>query len=280
LSVRLAAQALPRPLPPPEALPPWLSGRGFRLARPRGVEIVLPPLCFVAAGPFLMGSDPAEDPDAYPDEQPQHAQDLPAYAIGRYPVTVAEYVRFVAQTGRRAPPRWRVQVDRPELPVTNVTWHDATAYAAWLAERTGEPWRLPTEAEWEKTARFDSAIGQSRLYPWGDTFDPARANTLLTPARMLNGIGTFPAWASPCGARELAGNVWEWTSSRYLPYPYAAGDGREDGDPVADRVTRGGAWTYLPQRARGACRGHRSPVDYGDDTGFFLVRDGPSGTSR
>ena len=101
---------------------------------------------------------------------------LVEYQIGRYPVTNAEYAEFVAATGHAAPSHWRGDRPPEELvshPVVNVSWRDALpAYVDWLRERTGQPYRLPTEAEWEKAARGQDG----RLWPWGNDWDPACAN--------------------------------------------------------------------------------------------------------
>jgi formylglycine-generating enzyme required for sulfatase activity len=143
--------------------------------------------------------------------------------------------------------------------VVNVSWNDATAYAAWLARTTGQPWRLPTEAEWEKAARWDPATRHARIYPWGDTFEASRANTRSGGPGRTTPVGTYPTGASPCGAQELAGNVWEWTSSLKQPYPYNAQDGRERADSTGNRVLRGGSWNLDPRYARAAYRNDRDP---------------------
>src|SRR5262249_37019470 len=103
-----------------------------------------------------------------------------AYQIARFPVTVAEYACAIRAKAVREPPKrsshtieWRTQLQRLDHPVVNVSWHNAIAYAAWLAKVTGQPWRLPTEAEWEKAARGTDG----RIYPWGDLWDQTRANT-------------------------------------------------------------------------------------------------------
>jgi len=192
----------------------------------------------------------------------------------------------------------------PSQPVVGVCWYEARAYCAWLTrhmrasgcpfrvEREGqpEPWRvdpgtltarLPTEAEWEKAARGG---GQgSRRYPWGDEGDPAQANTLANTleGRVLTTtpVGVYPDGAAPCGALDLAGNVWEWTSTRWGPeverpafgYPYDPGDGREDPGGTDLRVVRGGSWYNDLRAARCAARDGNTPVNRNNNRGFRVL---------
>jgi hypothetical protein len=175
-----------------------------------------------------------QDDGQFSREQPQHELALPAYQIGRYPVTNAEYAAYVEATGRDAPRHWREGRFPEELadhPVVNVTWRDALAYVQWLAERAEQPYRLPTEAEWEKAARGDDG----RLWPWGDEWDPARANCQPEGPKGTTPVGQYSAAGgdSPCGAADMAGNVWEWCSSLWgndpnkpsFVYPYRATTG-------------------------------------------------------
>jgi formylglycine-generating enzyme required for sulfatase activity len=267
---------------PTDLFPPRFAQLGYEECVLHGVEVILPPTCDVPAGEFLMGSDPARDPEAQEDERPQHWVTLPAYAIARYPVTVAEYACFV-RVGHAEPRSqydrltWRRQLRRPDHPVVNVTWHDAVAYTAWLANLTGQPWRLPSEAEWEKAARWDTATHTARIYPWGDIFDKRRANTSESRKKMTTPMGSYPSGASPCGAQDTAGNVWEWTSSLERPYPYSASDGRErpetpEADAAERRMMRGGCWGYRPTDARTTCRVGVRPADATVFGGFRVVR--------
>jgi formylglycine-generating enzyme required for sulfatase activity len=123
-------------------------------------ECVIPPLTYIPAGPFLMGSDPAIDPDACSSEFPQHSLTLPSYFIATFPVTVLEYSYFLNASGYPAPRAlshgmdWKSQRQRWDYPVVGLMYEDAQAYAHWLAELTGQSWRLPTEGEWEKAGEY------------------------------------------------------------------------------------------------------------------------------
>jgi formylglycine-generating enzyme required for sulfatase activity len=234
----------------------------------------VPPICAVPAGEFLMGSDPRHDPPEYDDEQPQHRVNLAAYSIARFPVTVAEYACFVETTHHRQPGDWANQIQKIDHPVVYVSWDDAVAYAAWLARQTGQFWRLPTEAEWEKAARWDQRTGVARLYPWDDSFDQSRANTRESGRGGTTAVGSYHAGASPYGAEEIAGNVWEWTHSLFKPYPYTQNDGREIENSTEDRVLRGGSWYDLRLLARAAYRGTDMPDGLGGSEGFRLALPG------
>jgi formylglycine-generating enzyme required for sulfatase activity len=218
---------------------------------------ILPPLCDVPAGAFLMGSDPTKDKDAQDDEKPQHSVTLAAYQISKYPVTVAEYACFL-RAGHTEPRQWQRQSRDLDHPVY-VSWKDAVAYAHWLHERTSQPWRLASEAEWEKAARGTDG----RIYPWGDKFDRRRANTSEGKKGTIMPVGSYPSGTSPYGAQDMAGNLGEWTSSLFKPYPYIGTDGREQGESTDNRVMRGGSVSADATYARAARRthiGHSAPT--------------------
>jgi formylglycine-generating enzyme required for sulfatase activity len=284
----------PAPVPPGAApalhlTPLSLYTLGFRGYLVRGVECVLPPICPVPGGVFTMGSDKAHDTAADDSETPQYLVPVGDFAIGQHPVTVAEYACAVrAQAVREPPPEkswfsgttdWKAQLTALDHPVECISWYDAVAYTRWLADATQQPWRLPTEAEWEKMARWDVRTGQARIYPWGDAFDAARCNTHPdtheTLLRRLEGsttpVGRYPTGASPYGAQDVAGNVWEWTSSLDMPYPYNHRDGREDQNARGRRVLRGGCSVSDAADARAACRGSRAPDDFSSVYGFRLA---------
>lgn len=268
---RVVCDELLRPSDTADQLSPWLQARGFTGHVFDDVEVIVPPVQDVPVGSFVMGSRQEIDAHAFPDEAPDHVCALPTYAIGRYPVTVAEYACFV-NAGHPAPERWLAQLAEADHPVTQVTWRDAAAYAEWLSERTGQIWRIPSEAEWEKAARWDPERQEARTYPWGNDFNSARCVSDLSPTATCLAVGSLPGNISSYGVCDMAGNVWEYTCSLFKPYPYSASDGREAGDLFDDHVARGGSYNVRPRLARAACRGHRGPIDYGEALGFRLVR--------
>ncbi len=217
----------------------------------------------VPAGPFLMGSDPA---GAYPpesDEQPRHRVPLAAFEIGRVPVTHGQYRVFAAATGRPPPCSWPAAAREDDLPVTYVSWDDAQAFCGWSGTR------LPTEAEWEGAARG----GDDRLWPWGNEPPDSSRCTFSAGIGGPSPVGIHQRGASPAGALDMAGNVFEWVSSAYRPYPYDPTDGREEHDDRDLRVVRGGSYLDSPDGIR--CSTRRAMLGAARDTyvGFRVVRD-------
>jgi formylglycine-generating enzyme required for sulfatase activity len=266
--------------------------------RPGPGEELQPQWREVPAGPFLIGSRP-DNPLAAEREKPQHEQPIPyPYRIGRYPVTNAEFARFVEAKGyedrafwteagwqwkeesrRTGPERYGGEFDRPDHPVVGVSWYEAVAYCNWLTQamRAGgelgpdEVVRLPTEAEWEKAARSDDG----REWPWGDEFDPARANTAESRRRCTTPVGEYsPAGDSPYGCADMGGNVWEWCSTRwvdnYQDYDQDVQE-REKLEGDARRVLRGGSWSDLAYFARCAARLGDLPLGWSRYCGFRCV---------
>ena len=234
-------------------------------------EILGVPVVWIPPGPFLMGSDLDQDPQAYSDELHRHRVALPGYWIGRYPVTVAQFRIFLLETDRGDVGHRLSGSDTH--PMRLVAWHDARAYCGWLSERTGWSVMLPSEAEWEKAARGSDG----RLYPWGN----APPNAALCNAGNRWG-GTTPVGAyspqgdSPYGCADMAGNVWEWTRSLYRDYPYDPTDGREDPEASGGWVLRGGAFSTLRAYVRCAYRFGVDPNDRYLDYGGFRVVVKPS----
>jgi formylglycine-generating enzyme required for sulfatase activity/uncharacterized caspase-like protein len=234
-----------------------------------GAEMVLVP-----GGEFFMGSTREEVDRAIAEckgtgvpesnckewherELPRHRLNLDAFHIDRHEVTNAQFARFI-QAGNNAQGDWRQYASgKDQHPVVNVTWHDAVAYCKWAGKR------LPTEAEWEKAARGTDG----RRYPWGETWEPSRANGNMT-VKTTTPVGSYPTGTSPYGIHDMAGNVWEWVSSLYRPYPYAATDGREDLTGSERRVGRGGSWDYYPWLLRSASRVRVVPAARSDSLGF------------
>ena len=249
----------PQPMPPPAEV--------ARL-------VFEPQMVRIPAGKFLMGSTPEQIVQAIKDgadknwvqnETPQHIVELSEYSIGKYPITNREYQAFLRDVKEQTPPRgWdgdQFPLEKGGHPVVNITWNDATAYCKWLSDKTKKNYRLPTEAEWEKAARGEKGL----IYPWGDTFDLVKANTYEAGLGDTSEVGQFsPQGDSPFGCADMAGNVWEWTSSLFNSYPYRADDGREDMHSTGARVLRGSSFVNHHRYAHCASR----HVAFGNDVGF------------
>jgi formylglycine-generating enzyme required for sulfatase activity len=220
----------------------------------------------VPPGPFLMGSDEDQDPQAHGVELPQHEMYVPGYWIGRYPVTVAQFRAFVEESGYEVDER---SLDDPDdHPVRYVSWHDARAYCHWLSEETGLTVRLPSEAEWEKAARGTDG----RIYPWGDERPTDDLCNYGNSKRGTTPVGRYlPLGGSPYGCADMAGNVWEWTRSLYDSYPYDPSDGREDPESDGPRILRGGAFFSLAGVVRCAYRPWNVPINRNRDLGVRVV---------
>ncbi len=276
------------------ALPARLDRLGFQGWRDRktGVSFIIPPMCSVPAGKFTMGSA-QDDPQAVDSEKPQYSVFVGDFEIGAYPVTVAEYALavqagavpvpqdyawpeddWVPQALRGKTMNWATQQQRPDHPVVCVSWQNARDYCKWLAQVTGQPWRLPTEAEWEKAARGTDG----RIYPWGSEWDKLRANTSdggpggTTEVGHYSGAGSRDPKgdASPYGCHDMAGNVWEWTSTAWYDRPpYDANKYENDSDNI--HVLRGSSWNDNPRVARAAFRYWGVWDGWKDDGGFRLA---------
>ncbi len=325
----------------------------FAVETVNGVKVILPPTVEIAGGRAEIGSD-ARDAEADDNERPRHSVELAAYAIGRYPVTNAEYACFMQAGGyeeerywsaggkhwlkgepvpgeddpadywirtwrrfkddpaeigrwvqrgwmteRDADNTWRILItwteeqivaqvrewypqgvavreprfwtdsafNNPSQPVVGVCWYEAVAYANWLAEVTGQPYRLPSEAEWEWAARRGG-----RIFPWGEGWDETKLNSLEGRVMRTTPVGAYPLGATPDSIHDLAGNVWEWTASRYAAYPYKPDADLENLDAVGSRIARGGGWSANRKMVRCAYRGWGNAGDWGYDRGYRLAR--------
>jgi formylglycine-generating enzyme required for sulfatase activity len=238
---------------------------------------ITPPLTIewitIPAGPFLMGSDKSKDKMAHDDEQPQHSVHLPEYHIARVPITNAQYLQFMRAAGQRTPGHWANEEPPPDKanhPVVNVTWHDARAYGAWASKVSGCNIRLPSAAEWEKAARGVDG----RIWPWGDEPPNAARCNFRNIVGGTTAVNAYPHGASPYGALDMAGNVWEWTNSWGDKYPYAAADNEENPSGQGDnslRILRGGAFDLSEDRVRCAACGMFHPLDDFWSLGFRVV---------
>ncbi|MCS6840549.1 MAG: formylglycine-generating enzyme family protein [Roseiflexus sp.] len=241
---------------------------------------LLPDFILVPSQPFLMGTPECElsalakafggTRESYRDESPQHMLTLPPFAIARTPVTNALYAAYVADSGARPPLLWRGPSPPDYLydcPVTDVSWEEAQQFCQWLSETTTTRYRLPTEAEWEYAARGSDG----RRFPWGNSWDPARANTRDGGSGRITPVGMHPSGASPFGCLDMAGNVWEWTASLDAPYPYQPDDGREDPRAPGRRILRGGSFANPRGFARCACRFRLAPTVRNEFLGFRLA---------
>jgi len=223
----------------------------------------------IPAGAFTMGSNGGHD-----DERPAHQVQVAAFEIDRLPVTNARFAEFLNAVGthnnngerlfddddpdariHRQGTRWIADKGFENHPVIEVSWPGARDYCAWRNKR------LPTEAEWEKTARGTDG----RKYPWGNAPPDHTRGQFAARFNDTAPVDAFPAGASPYGVLDMAGNAWEWVSSAYRPYPYNAHDGREDQKAGPVRATRGG--------------GHDSPAEEITTTqrGRYLSRNPRSG---
>lgn len=215
----------------------------FNIAAPN-IEMVSVP-----AGEFRMGID-IDNPMAR--ENPEHNVFLKEFEIGKYLVTNTQYLNFVLDTGHHAPlkddsEKW-FSDDEANHPVHGIRWIDGWCFCAWMSQKTGDPYHLPTEAQWEKAATWNPKINMRQPFPWGDEFNPEYCNVAASGIQHTTPVGKYsPQGDSPYGCADMIGNLDEWCNSIIAPYPYIIDDGREL--IIAERVTgiprrviRGGDW--------------------------------------
>jgi len=202
-----------------------------------------PGMVYVQGGKFMMGRNDGEG-----FEVPAHEVEVKPFFIDRTEVTNAEYKRFIDSTGYPAPKHWRngaYAEGKGDFPVTNITWADADQFARWAGKR------LPTEAEWEIAARG----ADGRIYPWGNVWRPDAASSEVS-GNKLTAVGSYTAGASPSGALDMAGSVWEWTASNLEPYPGSSAR-LPSGGPF--KVIRGGAYLESPKYLTSTYRHYQHP---------------------
>ena len=223
-----------------------------------------PELVTLTGSCFLMGS--AESEKFAANDERQHEICIDDYEIGRYEITFKEYDRFVFAVGGDYldDHDW----GRDNYPVINVSWDDAVQYAKWLSEQTGETYRLPTEVEWEYACRGERG---GRFFFDGE--EDAADGYIRHAGNSPEGLPAIETRrANEHGLFDTLGTVWEWTSSRYAPYPVEPGDGRDGVDSPGPRVLRGGS--YLTPIQEIGCGVRRAEArDYAaPDVGFRIVR--------
>jgi formylglycine-generating enzyme required for sulfatase activity len=237
----------------------------------------------VPAGSFQMGSDPAHDVMAFDNERwgssgGPRAVDVAEFFIARFEVTTAQFRAFVEQSGFAA--NGQTLASPGDHPVSFVSWPDALAYTRWLDSRLRQSqslparfasllrdgWRvtLPTEAQWEKAARGSDG----RIFPWGNAARGDRANFA---SRGKSPVGSIACPECAYGLSDLAGNVWEWTRTPYVPGPYSLQDAPPDLESDALWIMRGGSFSDEVRNIRAAVRGGADPGVRRANIGFRLV---------
>jgi formylglycine-generating enzyme required for sulfatase activity len=255
----------------------WLHGWGIGVGL--GVLGALLPtgnMVTIPAGPFVRGDEAGD-----PDEKPVQRVTVAAFSIDRTEVTVGDYTECVQSKACPALPQRTEKLDA-KLPVTGVSWQEATAYCQWQGKR------LPSESEWEKAARGSDG----RRYPWGNEFACQRGNfgNFAMDGRCAEegapgkpvAVGSYPNGASPYGLLDMAGNVWEWTTDTYRADAYRRAEaGVVRGSPTDKlRVLRGGGCCSIFGLPRAADR-LALPLDYRDaDIGFRCAKDSASSDKR
>jgi len=219
----------------------------------------------VPAGNFLMGSELGAE-----DEKPVHHVVLDAFSISKHEVTMQQYRVFALETGRPAP---QYVEDEGNLPVTNVSWHDADAYTRWLSDRTKRVFRLPTESEWEYAAR----AGTTTRYSTGESLINA-ANCVgcggQWSGKSAAPVGSFQP--NDFGLFDVHGNVWEWVhdcwSDNYNGRSKSAAAVETEG--CGRRVLRGGSWYNDADYARSSYRGNEMSNFRDAGVGFRVLHEG------
>jgi len=223
-----------------------------------------PEMVVVPAGSFIMGDIDGSGP---PLEAPVHRVVIARpFAVGKFEVTFAEWNACVAAEGCNGYSPDDAGWGRGRRPVINVSWDDAEAYLLWLGQRTGRPYRLLSEAEWEYAARGRSLT----RYPWGDEIDPANAKYDSTDGTVP--VGSYPANAF--GLHDMIGNAWEWTEDAWHDnYEGAPTDGSAWMSKAWwHRVLRGGAWYFDANHVRSASRDGEGTGSRFDLFGFRVAR--------
>ncbi len=255
---------------------------------------------FVAGGEFVLGADPATEPFSLDNERPAHTVDVAPFWIGRVPVTSGQWTDFIADGGYQRRELWsargwehriEARLERPKYwtgpgtrrrfgveedipagePVQHICYYEAEAFATWSGAR------LPTEVEWEKSCAWDPAASRRRRWPWGDSPPGPELANLGGDAQRPAPAGAYPAGASAYGAEQMIGDVWEWTSSDFGPWPgFTPMIYRTYSEPFFGsgyKVLRGGSWAVAPSAIRPSFRNWDYPVRRQIFTGVRLAWD-------
>lgn len=229
------------------------------------IKFVAPVMVAIPAGNFLMGSELGAE-----DEKPVHHVVLDAFSISKHEITMQQFRVFALATGRPVP---QYTDEERNLPVSEVSWHDAVAYTRWLSEKTKRPFRLPTESEWEYAAR----AGTTTRYSTGDSLEGAANCTGCGgkwSGKSATPVGSFEP--NEFGLYDVHGNVWEWVSDcwtdNYKGRTKSAASVEIEG--CNRRVLRGGSWYNDADYARSSYRGNETPHFRDGGVGFRVVHDG------
>lgn len=233
-------------------------------------------MVLIPEGEFIIGAGSEDGRPGFDygvDEEPRHKVYIDAFYIDKYEVTIVEYKEFLRVTGGKwigdpnfqeeyLPEKFFNPPDWDKYPINYMTWHDADAYCRWKGKR------LPTEAEWEKAARGSDG----RKWPWGNKFDPEKTHTEETSQGWTAPVGSHPEDKSPYGVYDMGGNLSEWTSSHYLPYP---GNKFDDGRYSKNAYVLKGGPFLLPGRfhSRPAARSLAYPAYSHRMFGFRCAKD-------
>ncbi|QUV99797.1 SUMF1/EgtB/PvdO family nonheme iron enzyme [Chloracidobacterium sp. MS 40/45] len=225
-----------------------------------------PGMVYIPGGTFTMGNNASADDF----EKPEHERQVAPFFMDRTEVTNEQYARFVQETGHPPPPNWKGEKTFPpgtaKLPVAEVSWDDAQAFAKWAGKR------LPTETEWEYAARGTDR----RLYPWGTDFDPAKLNAGRDTSQIKDQrrqVGSFPG-ESPFGLLDMAGNVAEWTDSGYDLYPGSQAVIKPQFQPL--KIIRGGCFADDARKTMATRRLMNERTFRDLSTGFRCAKDAPA----
>jgi iron(II)-dependent oxidoreductase len=275
--------------------PPVLLGQTLPAGRALESDRV-----FVAGGEFVLGVDATHEPFSLDNERPAHVVDVGSFWIGRAPVRNAEWQNFLADGGYEQPTWWSSRgwahrmdagLERPKFwagdgtrlrfgmheqippddPVQHISYFEAEAFAAWSGAR------LPTEVEWEKACAWDPVTRSRRRWPWGSAEPSSQRANLGGAALRPAPVGAYPDSASAYGAEQLIGDVWEWTSSDFAPWPgFSAMIYRQYSEPFFGgdyKVLRGGSWAVAASTVRPSFRNWEHPIRRQIFTGLRLAWD-------